>query len=112
MGHDPPGQKEKTIGQKKYCIDYSIGARKSNYFMVMMITHMAYNTCSVTNDAWHTYDVIGVYKIQHGAGSASYFTKPAILAILWLANMFMGDVGSHNRGACPLAKGQIPFVRK
>ena len=32
--------------------------------MVMIITHIAYNTCFVTNDAWHAYDVIWVYKIQ------------------------------------------------
>ena len=38
----------------------------------------AYLTCLVTNDAWHAYDVIRVYKINHGAGRVSYFTKPAI----------------------------------
>ena len=36
--------------------------------MVMIITHIAYNTCAATNDAWHAYGVIGVYKIHHGAG--------------------------------------------
>ena len=36
--------------------------------MVMFIIHIAYITCLVTNDALHTYDVIGVYKILHGAG--------------------------------------------
>ena len=41
--------------------------------MVMIIKHVAYITCNVTNDAWHTCDVIGVYKILHGAGRISYF---------------------------------------
>ena len=36
--------------------------------MVMIIVHITYITCLVTNDAWHTYDVIGVYKILYGAG--------------------------------------------
>ena len=27
--------------------------------MVMIIIHIAYITCSVTNDAWHAYDVSG-----------------------------------------------------
>ena len=39
--------------------------------MVMIIIHIAYITCLVTNDAWHAYDVIGVYKIHHGAGRFS-----------------------------------------
>ena len=62
----PPEQNDKTIGPKKY---YKlIGTRKINSVMVMFIIHIAYITCLVTNDAWHTYDVIGVYKILHGAG--------------------------------------------
>ena len=36
--------------------------------MVLFIIHIAYITCFVTNDAWLTYDVFGVYKILHGAG--------------------------------------------
>ena len=48
----------------------------------MIIIHMAYITCLVTSNAWNAYDVIGVYKIHHGAGRVSCFTK---LAILWLA---------------------------
>ena len=36
--------------------------------MVMITIHIAYITCLVTNDAWHAYDLIGVYKIHHGAG--------------------------------------------
>ena len=27
--------------------------------MVIIIIHIAYITCLVTNDAWHAYDVIG-----------------------------------------------------
>ena len=47
--------------------------------MVMIIIHIAYITCLETNDAWHAYDVIGVYKIRHGAGRVLYFTELAIL---------------------------------
>ena len=47
--------------------------------MVMIIIHIAYITCSVRNNAWHAYDVIGVYKIHHGAGRILYFADPAIL---------------------------------
>ena len=36
--------------------------------MVMIIIHIAYITWLVTNDAWHAYDVIGVYRIHHGDG--------------------------------------------
>ena len=49
--------------------------------MIMIIIHIAYITCLVTNDAWHAYDVIGVYKIHKGAGRISYFAEQAIL---WL----------------------------
>ena len=58
--------------------------------MVMIIIHMACNTCLVTNDACHAYDVIGVYKIH---GGISYFAKPAILR---LAGTVMGEVGTLN----------------
>ena len=61
--------------------------------MVMIIIHIAYITCLVTNEAWHTYDVIGAYKIHHGAGQVSYFTEPALL---WLAGTVMGEVRSRN----------------
>ena len=64
----PPGQVAKTMVRKKYYIDYSIGARKTNYVMVMIIMHISYITCLVTNDVWHAYDVMGVYKIHHEAG--------------------------------------------
>ena len=57
--------------------------------MVMVIIHIAYITCLVTNDAWHTYDVIGVYIIHLRAGGISYFTEPAILR---LAVTVMGEV--------------------
>ena len=49
--------------------------------MFMINIHIAYITCLVSNDAWHAYDVIGVYKIHHMAGEISYFAEQAIL---WL----------------------------
>ena len=61
--------------------------------MVMIIIHIAYNTYLVTNDAWHAYDVIGVYKIHHGARRFSYFTEPTIL---WLAGTVISEVGARN----------------
>ena len=61
--------------------------------MVMIIIHIAYITCLVTNDAWHAYCVIGVYKIHHGAGRTTYFARPAIL---WLAGTLMGEVGARS----------------
>ena len=57
--------------------------------MVMIIIHIVYITCLVTNDAWHAYDVIRVYNIHHGAGRISYFTEPAIL---WLGGAVIGKV--------------------
>ena len=32
--------------------------------MAMIIIHVVYITCLVTNDGWHAYDVIGVYKMH------------------------------------------------
>ena len=61
--------------------------------MVMIIIHTAYITCLVTNDALHAYDLIGVYKIHHGAGRISYFAEPVIL---WLAGTVMGEVGARS----------------
>ena len=58
--------------------------------MVMIIIHIAYIICLVTNDVWHAYDVIWVYRIHHRAGRISYFAEPAIL---WLAGTIMGEVG-------------------
>ena len=46
--------------------------------MVMINTHIAEITCLVTNDAWHAYDVIGVYNIHHRAVEISYFAQQAI----------------------------------
>ena len=43
--------------------------------MVMIIIHIAYITCLVTNDAWHAYGAIVVYKIHHGAGRILYFAN-------------------------------------
>ena len=49
--------------------------------MVMIIIHIAYITCLVTNDAWPAYGVIVVYKIHHTAE----------LAMLWLADTLIGE---------------------
>ena len=57
--------------------------------MVMIIMHIAYITCLVTNDAWHAYAVIVVYKIQHGTGRILYFAEPVLL---WLTGTLMGEV--------------------
>ena len=57
----------------------------------MIIIHIAYITSLVTNDAWHAYDVIGVYKIYHEAGRILYFAEPAILR---LPVTVMGEVGA------------------
>ena len=54
--------------------------------MFMIIIHIAYITCLVTNDAWHDYDVIGVYKIHHRAGETSYFAEHAI--VWWLVRLW------------------------
>ena len=61
--------------------------------MVMITIHIAYITCLVTNDAWHAYDEIGVYKIHHRAGVISYFAEQAIL---WLTGAVMGEVVARN----------------
>ena len=61
--------------------------------MVMIIIHMAYITCLVTNDAWHANGVIVVYKIHHGAGRISYFAESAMLRMV---GSVMGDVGARN----------------
>ena len=61
--------------------------------MVMIIIHITYITSLVTNDAWHAYDVIGVYKIHLRAGGISYVAKSAMLR---LAGTVMGEVGALN----------------
>ena len=61
--------------------------------MVMIIIHIAYITCSVTNDAWHGYGVIVVYKIHHGASRISYFAEPAMQR---MGGTVMGEVGARN----------------
>ena len=60
--------------------------------MFMIIIHFANITCLVTNDAWHAYVVMGVYKIHHRAGEISYFAEQAIL---WLTGA-VREVGSPN----------------
>ena len=61
--------------------------------MVIIIIHITYISCLVTNDAWHACDVIGVYKIHLRAGGISYFAEPAILR---MAGTVMGEVGARN----------------
>ena len=61
--------------------------------MFIIIIHISYITCLETNDAWHAYDVIGVYKIHHRAGVISNFAEQAIL---WLAGAAMFEIGSRN----------------
>ena len=65
----------------------------TNSVMVVIITHIADITCLLTNDGWHAYDVIGVYKLHHGAGRILYFAESTILS---LAGRVMGEVGSRN----------------
>ena len=59
----------------------------------MIIMHIAYIIGSLTNDAWHAYDVIGVYKVHLKAGGISYFAE---LPILRMAGTVMGEVGALN----------------
>ena len=61
--------------------------------MVMITIHIAYITCLATNDAWHAYDVIRVYKKHLRAGAISYFPEPAMRR---LAATVMGEVGALN----------------
>ena len=61
--------------------------------MVMIITHIADITCLLTDDGWHAYGVIGVYKILHGARRVSWFRDQPIL---WLVDTVMGEAGARN----------------
>ena len=61
--------------------------------MVMIMIHIAYITCLVTNDAWHANGVIVVYKIHHGGGRISCFAEPAML---WLAGTLIGQVEARS----------------
>ena len=54
--------------------------------MVLIIIHIAYITCLVTNDAWHAYGVIVVYNIHHGAGRISYFANRQFCG--WLVRLW------------------------
>ena len=60
--------------------------------MVMIIIHIADITCLLTNDGWHAYVVIGVYKVLHGASRVSCVTDQAIL---WLVDTVMGEAGAR-----------------
>ena len=59
--------------------------------MFMINIHIAYISCLATNDAWHAYDVIGVYKIHHRACEISYFAEQVIL---WLTGTVIRGRGS------------------
>ena len=59
----------------------------------MIIIHIAYITCLVTNDAWHAYGVISVCKIHQGAGRISYSSEPAMP---WMAGTLMDEFGARN----------------
>ena len=61
--------------------------------MVMIIIHIAYITCLVTNDGWHAYHEIGVYMIHLRAGGISCFAEPAMLR---MAGTVMGKVEARN----------------
>ena len=61
--------------------------------MFMIIIHLADITCLLTNDDCHANEVIGVYKIHHGACRISYCAEPAILS---LAGTVMGGFGARN----------------
>ena len=61
--------------------------------MVLIIIHIAYITCLVTNDTWHAYGVIVVYKIHLRAGGISFLAEPAILQV---AGTVMGEVRASN----------------
>ena len=61
--------------------------------MFMINIHIAYITCLVTNDAWHSYGVFVVYKIHHVAGRISYFAEPAMLRMV---GTVMGMVGARS----------------
>ena len=58
--------------------------------MVMIIIHIAYITCLVTNDAWPAYDVIGIYKIHRKSDEISYVAEQAIL---WLTGTVIRGLG-------------------
>ena len=80
--------------------------------MVMIIIHIAYITCLVTNDAFHAYDVIGVYKIHHRAGEISFlgaanivvdwyrYTRSGPVAVNGNSNTVVGNDG-YGRGRGP-----------
>ena len=67
--------------------------------MFMIILHIAYITCLVTNDACHHYDVMGVYKIYHRAGEISYFPEQAGNTVVdWLGYTSSGPVTFNEAG--------------
>ena len=78
--------------------------------MFMIIIHIAYITCLVTNDAWHPYDVIGVNKIHHRAGQISYFAKQAGNTVLdWNGYTRSGPVAFN--GASNIEVGKHGYGR-
>ena len=59
--------------------------------MLMIVIHIAYITCLVTNDVWNAYDIIGVYNLR--ASGISCIAEPAVLR---MAGTVMGEVGARN----------------
>ena len=58
----------------------------------MIIMHMAYITCLVTNDAWHAYDVNWSIRYIAELVGSHLLAEPAILRI---AGTVMDEVGSR-----------------
>ena len=55
--------------------------------MVMIIIHIDYIICLVTNDAGHSYDVIVVYNIPHGYGSDVIFCGTGHTVVGWYGHV-------------------------
>ena len=65
----------------------------------MIIIHIAYITCLVTNDAVHAYNVIGVYKIRRELGGSHISLKRHYcgwLARLWARSGSVAFNGASN----------------
>ena len=58
----------------------------------MIIIHIAYVSCLVTNDAWHAYDVIRVYKIHDRAGEMSHIARTDNTVVDWYGYTNSGPV--------------------
>ena len=74
------------VGLMPPCTRMAVRLHNKIYYI-----YVKYFTCTYVRR--HDYEVIGVYKILHGAGRVSYFTEPAIL---WLDGTVMEEVGARN----------------